>query len=591
MALFNKRLSELYRAVSGSARTSQAVSISGLAGGGSNISFSSFAFDSASATLPFTYIVENTTENVVFSFTDAGTRFNSKVKDISNNYTFSITPGDGAITFGTNANGNDGVKASTTKIGVTTISNGVYGGNTAYLLAASYQDGGWSANQDGFNRVFSKQIYNVDSYNSINSDLLCVDINTLILLSDGSEVSAEDLYIGDVIKTYVPTDMPDWLPENDTEDWYWWYQTGSSGEIVDAAITNIYYSFVDSYISINDDLLKCTHAHPLFINDSETNTYQFVRAEDITIGDKLIKYNKTTFEMEEIEVVNIETKNETLEIATITVDVAHTYLSNGFVSHNKGSNTGGAIPSANLACYLDAEKAASYSAQNQLVWHDLTGRATGFNVKPYYPLQFSGEGSGYPTFTNTTPKHLTFAGSTGNTAAKNDVNAPGTGVGISNFNLTDNGGAAVVWWQYGQASAFSNIFQVSDSTSGRTFSVRWYNSSANSATLQVRSPGAPSRYAPNDVLSNISTSWNMYAFSIVTGSGVQPAGNVYRDGTLVATVAMNLSDFQSVTATSAQISTTGSPGIRMAALLYYTRALSGTEVSNIYNNMRGRFGK
>jgi hypothetical protein len=29
----------------------------------------------------------------------------------------------------------------------------------------------------------------------------------------------------------------------------------------------------------------------------------------------------------------------------------------------------------------------------------------------------------------------------------------------------------------------------------------------------------------------------------------------------------------------------------MAALLYYTRALSGTEVSNIYNNMRGRFGK
>jgi hypothetical protein len=87
MALFNKRLSELYRAVSGSARTSQAVSISGLAGGGSNVSFSSFAFDSASATLPFTYIVENTTENVVFSFTDAGTRFDSKVKDVSNNYT------------------------------------------------------------------------------------------------------------------------------------------------------------------------------------------------------------------------------------------------------------------------------------------------------------------------------------------------------------------------------------------------------------------------------------------------------------------------------------------------------------------------
>ena len=583
MALFNKRLSELYRAVSGSARTSQAVSISGLAGGGSNVSFSGFSFDSASATLPFTYIVENTTENVVFSFTSAGTLFNSKVKDVSNNYQFSITPNAGAITFGTNASGNDGVKASTTKIGVTNIANGVYGGDTAYLLTATYNDGGWSANQDGFNRVFSKEIYNVDSYNSINSDLLCVDINTLILLSDGSEVSAEDLYIGDVIKTYVPTDMPTWLPENDTEDWYWWYQTGSSGEIVDAAITNIYYSFVDSYISINDDLLKCTHAHPLFINDSETNTYQFVRAEDITIGDKLIKYNKTTFEMEEIEVVNIETKNETLEIATITVDVAHTYLSNGFVSHNKGSNTGGVIPSANLACYLDAQKTQSYSAQGQLVWHDLTGRATGFNVKP----AASGAGSTYPTFTNTTPKYLTFFG-TGNTAWKDETIYPGTGVGLSNFNLTSNGGATVVWWQYGNASLFANIMSITDNVS-KSFSVQWFNSSANSGTLRIKLTSGPSRYASNDLFSNISTSWNMYAFSVIGQTGY-----VYRDGTLLQTIAGNLDDFQAMTAARASFggaANSDAPGLRMAALLYYTRGLSGTEVSNIYNNMRSRFGK
>jgi hypothetical protein len=50
------------------------------------------------------------------------------------------------------------------------------------------------------------------------------------------------------------------------------------------------------------------------------------------------------------------------------------------------------------------------------------------------------------------------------------LSAPGTGVGLSNFNLTDNGGAAVVWWQYGQATAFSNIFNVTDSTAGRMFS-------------------------------------------------------------------------------------------------------------------------
>jgi hypothetical protein len=583
MALFNKSLGNLYRAVNGSNRTSQQVSIVGLSGAGSNISFSSFSFDSASATLPFTYIVENTTENVVFSFTSAGTLFNSKVKDVSNNYQFSISPGDGAITFGTNANGNDGVKASTTKIGVTNISNGVYGGNTAYMLTAAYNDGGWSQQQDGFNRTFSKQIFNVDSYNSINSDLLCVDINTSILLSDGSEVSAEDLYIGDVIKTYVPTDMPNWLPENDTEDWYWWYQTGSSGEIVDAAITNIYYSFVDSYISINDDLLKCTHAHPLFINDSETNTYQFVRAEDITIGDKLIKYNKTTFEMEEIEVVNIETKNETLEIATITVDVAHTYLSNGFVSHNKGSNTGGAIPSANLACYLDAEKAASYSAQGQLVWNDLTGRTTGFNVKPAQ----SGGGSAYPTFTNTTPKHLTFFGN-GNTAVHDNVNYPGTGPGISNFSLTSNGGATIVWWQYGIASLYATIISVSDNVS-KSFRVAWTPGANNTGGLLVKLTSGPERFTPNQLFTNISTSWNMYAVSVIGKTGY-----VYRDGSLVHTVEGNNDDFQAMTAARATFggaASSDAPGIRLATLLYYTRGLDGTEISNIYNNMRSRFGK
>jgi hypothetical protein len=584
MALFNKRLGELYRAVSGSSRTSQAVSISGLAGGGSNISFSGFSFDSASATLPFTYIVENTTENVVFSFTSAGTLFNNKVKDVSNNYGFSITPGDGAITFGTNASGNDGVKASTTKIGVTNISNGVYGGNTAYLLAASYNDGGWSSNQDGFNRVFSKQIYNVDSYNTINSDSLCVDINTLILLSDGSEVSAEDLYIGDVIKTYVPTDMPTWLPENDTEDWYWWYQTGSSGEVVDATISNIYYSFVDSYISINDDLLKCTHAHPLFIFDNETSTYQFVRAEDITIGDKLIKYNKTTFEMEEIEVVNIETKNETLEIATITVDVAHTYLSNGFVSHNKGSNTVGAIPSANLVCYLDAEKTQSYAGANSLVWHDLTGRATGFNVKP----ALTGGGSAYPTFTNTTPKHLTFFGN-GNTATKDDVNYPGTGVGLSNFSLTSNGGATVVWWQYGNASTFATIMSIEDNIS-KAFRVSWTpGANENLGGLRVKLTSGPTRYTSNELFTNIGSSWNMYAFSVIGKTGY-----VYRDGSFLTTVEGNNDDFQAMTANRATFggaASSASPGIRLAALLYYTRGLDGTEISNIYNNMRSRFGK
>jgi hypothetical protein len=583
MALLNKNLGNLYQAVSGSSRAGRAVSISGLAGGGSNISFSGFSFDSASATLPFTYIVENTTENVVFSFSSAGTLFNSKVKDVSNNYQFSISPGDGAITFGTNANGNDGVKASTTKIGVTNISNGVYGGNTAYMLTAAYNDGGWSQNQDGFNRIFSKEIYNVDSYNSINSDVLCVDINTLILLSDGSEISAEDLYIGDVIKTYVPTDMPEWLPENDTEDWYWWYQTGSSGEIVNAAITNVYYSFVDSYISINDDLLKCTHAHPLFINDSETNTYQFVRAEDITIGDKLIKYNKTTFEMEEIEVVNIETKNETLEIATITVDVAHTYLSNGFVSHNKGSNTAAPIPSANLVMYLDPEKAASYSTQGQQVWFDLTGKTTGLDVKSGAASP-SGDGSYSvaPTFNNTTPKSLTFPGGAPNYSGARKQSSKASGTGISNFACT-TAGATFVWWQNGNSGQSSTFFRVTNGT--QFYSINNYGNPATTVSgLSIRWPGATSTYFLTDIWTV--TGWNMYAISFGPTSV-----KLYQNNILIHTTTGE-PNVTTAMASPTEVSMTGNnSGFTMGPALFYNTALGTTELTAIWNNLRGRFGK
>jgi hypothetical protein len=575
MALINKSLGNLYRAVSGSSRPG-AVSIGGLAGGGSNVSFSSFSFDSASVTLPFKYIVENTTENVVFSFTSAGTLFNSKVKDVSNNYNFVLSPNDGAITFGTNAGGNDGVKAATTKIAVTNISNGVYAGNAAYTLAVTYNDGGWSQNQSGFNSTVGKTIYTVDSYNSINSDVLCVDINTLILLSNGNEVNAEDLYIGDVIKTYVPTDMPEWLPENDTENWYWWYQTGSSGEIVDASITNIYYSFVDSYISINNDLLKCTHAHPLFILDIQTNTYQFVRAEDIEVGDKLVKYNKTTSQLEEIDVIDIESINETLEIATITVDTAHTYLSNGFVSHNKGSNTAVPIPSNGLVCYLDAERTQSYSTQGQTVFNDIAGYSTGFNV-----LGASIAGVLAPTFTNTSPKYLTFS-SNNRYGVKLTANASGTG--NSYFNTTTAGFTIFTFIRgIGNTTANSPFPEGSILRKGNDWEFYIRNGQYSFIQNGTRSGGGTVNGSSSF---NFDNGWQSVAL-VHRNTTIQ----IYKNGEAGFDNPNNVISSNWPTTKDMYLcydNITNTPGI--GVLLFYNRALSTSEIQVIHNNLKGRYG-
>lgn len=576
MALINKSLGYLYRAVSGSVRVAQAVSIGGLAGGGTNVSFSSFGFDSASVALPYTYIVEGTSENIVWSFTSAGTRFDSKVKDVNNNYAMSIFPNDGAFTYGTNAAGNDAVKASTTKLAVTTISNPPYlGGQTAYTITTTYNDGGWSQQQSGFNSTQSKTFYTVDSYNSINADVLCVDINTPILLANGSTVLAGDLYVGDVVKTYVPTDMPEWMPDNDPENWYWWYQTGSSGEVVDATISNVYYSFIETYMSINDGEIKCTKAHPLFIHDLESSTYQFVKAEDITIGDKLIKYNSTTSEMEEIDVVNIQTINETLEIATITVDAAHTFLSNGYVSHNKGSATA-SIPSSGLVCYLDAERTASYAAASQQVWHDLTGLATGFNM---FEGSYNGPGTA-PTFTNTTPKYLTFPANDTVYGAKLTANASGTG--NSYFNTTTAG-----------FTIFTFIRNIGATTPGTPTAgiLRKGNDwdffiYANQYTLIQNGTRTGGGTQNGNSSFSFDNGWQSVAL-VHRNTSI----DIYKNGVVGTNNTSNVISSNWPTTKDmylGQNNSTNTPGI--GNLLFYNRALSTNEILTIHNNMKGRFG-
>ena len=67
----NLSLGNLYRAISGSVRVAQAVSLGGLGGvgAGSNAAFTSFAVDSVSRNLPlYTYIVESSAESASFTF-------------------------------------------------------------------------------------------------------------------------------------------------------------------------------------------------------------------------------------------------------------------------------------------------------------------------------------------------------------------------------------------------------------------------------------------------------------------------------------------------------------------------------------------
>ena len=549
MAKTNLSLGNLYRAWTGTARTSESSSMNAAnAMAGTAVSMSSFAMDNAAATLPFTYIVESTGENVTFAFTSAGLAFNNRLKEVAANYT---------ITINDNTYFTIGTKGSSTAINAKALAGSTYSGSNATTLTAYYDDT-FNVDATGNNKVggaTSKTIYSVDSYNSINSDILCVATDTQILLADGSLVSAGDLYVGDTIKTFVPEGMPSWLPDEDQAEWYWWYQNEINGQVVDAQVSNIYFSFIDQYVSFNEGEIKATHAHPFYAWDGLTNTYQFTRAEDVAEGDKLIKYNNVSGEIEEVEVYKIEFMNKTLEIATITVDVAHTFLANGFVSHNKGA-ANAPIPWTNLVCYLEPQFAASYNTGSSVTnFNDISGYSTGFNLTGGN----ANPAISAPVFNVGTPKSLTFA--SGKYGIKQ--NGLSSGTGNTNFNTTSANGYSII--AFVKNSAGNILSRGTD-----------YTLNASSTTVAFTSTPNGNTSATSQTL----TGWRMLA--VTTGAGTTKIYNNNVEATSASTTAA------ATTGTSDIYLMQNNTG-ELGSFFFYQRALTSTEIGAIWTNLKGRY--
>jgi hypothetical protein len=351
--------------------------------------------------------------------------------------------------------------------------------------------------------------------------------------------------------------MPSWLPDEDQAEWYWWYHTSASaGEVVDAQVSNIYFSFIDQYVSINDGEIKSTHAHPFYAWDALTDTYQFTRAEDVAEGDKLIKYNSVSGEIEEVEVYKVEFMNRTLEIATITIDVAHTYLANGFVSHNKGA-ANAPIPWTNLVCYLEPQFAASYNTGSSVTnFNDIAGYSTGFNLTG----GTANPAISAPAFNPGTPKSLTFA--SGKYGIKEQAYSSGTG--NSNFNTTLANGYTII--AFVKNSAGDILKRGTD-----------YTLNASSTTIAFTSTPNGNTSATSQTL----TGWRMIA--VTTGAGTTKIYNNNVEATSASTTA-------AATTGTADIYLMQNNTGELGSFFFYQRALSAIEIGDIWNNLRGRYG-
>jgi hypothetical protein len=443
MARTNLSLGNLYRAISGSVRTSQTVSLGGLGGvsAGSNAAFTSFAIDSVTTNLPlYTYVVESTAESASFTFGTQGSLHVTKVSPQANNFTCSFTNANftiGTPTYGATAN----FPYTAAAVGTTTYAEAQSG------ISMSYADG-YNINATGYGTVSTKVLYAVDVYNTINQPDFCLLFGTKVTLADNTEINIEDLNVGDIIKAWAPIGLPDeTLDATDTGATEWrFYQTeNNSGDYTEVTVRNLTFNFASSYYSINNGFLKATETHPLWVWDNEIQKYHFKIVETLKNGDRLIHFDETTG-LREIEITNIEVIVGDVEIVIVDVENVDVFLANGIISHNKGSNVS-SIPATGLKMYIEPAKSGSFASNSYPATGtptvdilDLTGNGTGLRPGLQAPLSLA---SGNPSYNQgATRKERYYAYNGTSNLFYKDITSNING-GITNFNT--NTGTIHVW--------------------------------------------------------------------------------------------------------------------------------------------------
>jgi hypothetical protein len=566
----NLSLGNLFRATTGTARTSETVSLNARnASAGTEVSMMSFAVDSITINQPtFTYIVESTSETATFSFGSAGSLHGTRVGSVAANY---------SVTFN-NANfsvGSPTLGASPSFPITPAAINASNYAEAESILSMKYEDG-YNLAATNYNSTSTKVLYAVDVYNTINQPDFCLLFGTQIELANGTMVNVEDLNVGDEIKSWVPAGLPDENldPESDAVEWRFYHSDTLEGSAQNVTISDITFNFAQGYFSLNDGLIKATETHPLYVWDNEIEKYKFKNVGDILPGDRLVMQDET-----EVEVTNIEIVTDDVEIVTVNVEEADVYISNGLISHNKGTTTQPSIPASGLRMYLEPAKTASFAAGTlpstgtpTVDILDMSGYGTGVRPGAQSPLELAGSNPSYNNGASRKERYYSFDG---NDLFYKDT-ASNINGGISQFNT--NTGTIHMWIRPTTTLGTStrHIFDYAgfyglavESTDSSTLNrVRFYGSSlGNSAQLTT------------SLSSNV---WYMISATF------QPSGTttVYVDGTSVGT--FTASAFTAPASTN--YLTIGSNSARtsfwngqIGPVLFYNVLQNSTKVTETYN--------
>ena len=290
------------------------------------IAMSEFSIDSVDSISGFTYVKESTAETFTLGFTNAGSRFLSRVGSVSTNFSWSIdAPSEFSI---------QGSAPYNPTITAQAIGNSsTLSAPSARTLGVKFADG-FNDHATGYNVNKTKTVYNVDDYAGASG--LCLHLDEDVLIADGTTKKAGDLVEGDILRSYYPPHA-DTLTDFNFYDWS--YHT-PGGILTDSYVKDVAYTFVDRWNIVTTDSgsVRGNGEHPMMVWDVNEEIYKFKPLGLVQVGDKFIKV-ALDGSIEEVEVLTNEVQNTTIEVVSIDVEEVDTYIVNGFVTHNKGANS------------------------------------------------------------------------------------------------------------------------------------------------------------------------------------------------------------------------------------------------------------
>jgi hypothetical protein len=324
--------------------------IKGTPTGGDDIGLSKFAVDSADSINGFTYVPESNGDNYTLTFTNPGVYFGA-ISSSADNFTWTVPSGT-TFTLGTNSGAT--AAFNTTAVTVANTLQSAQSNTIRVVWNDGYNDhvGGGG----NYNTNIDKNVFVVDQYDGHASEL-CLTSDIPVTLADGTTIEVGDVEEGMELKGYTLSGLGE--QEGDYLNW----ETDSLGEgEVTVTVKDVVFSFAERYYDVNNGLIKATFEHPFLVKDSVDGQFRFKRISDLQESDVLFRYSESG--LEETPITSIEVVEETVEIVSIDVEPQDVYLANGFVSHNKGSNSHTDFdgPSAPTSLSYDGSRFATWNA-------------------------------------------------------------------------------------------------------------------------------------------------------------------------------------------------------------------------------------